>query len=275
MRGIPPLVIEKMLPFVTVFSNMASINVLDAAPQVLAALPGMTPEKLQAVLAQRGDPNGRSAVVLSDSGRRGGDACGLEGLPDHGRRRAAGSGSRNAAEVVILLLDSGDEPYRVLSWRNVSDGATRRKRPPCDEVFCRPSARSSAHGRRASPRPSIAGLDRMVSPRVVRLIEEDDGGFAVEAPAQGGQCPVARSRFADGALSAPNLAPIVPRQPGRDRAAAEALPVPSAGAAGARGRFHRGHRARADRPADAVERERGRVRLQRRRSPAAARASPR
>ena len=29
-----------MLPFVTAFSNMASINIADAAPQVVAALPG-------------------------------------------------------------------------------------------------------------------------------------------------------------------------------------------------------------------------------------------
>src|SRR6195952_1379921 len=56
VRGIPPFVVEQMLPFVTVFSNLASINVLDAAPQVLAALPGMTPENLQEVLSQRGDP---------------------------------------------------------------------------------------------------------------------------------------------------------------------------------------------------------------------------
>ena len=33
-------------------------------------------------------------------------------------------GRRSAAEVVILLLESGDEPYRVLSWRNASDGST-------------------------------------------------------------------------------------------------------------------------------------------------------
>ena len=45
-----------MLPFVTVFSNLASVNILDAAPQVVAALPGMTPEKLQDVLSQRADP---------------------------------------------------------------------------------------------------------------------------------------------------------------------------------------------------------------------------
>src|SRR5882724_9357413 len=34
VRGIPQPIIEQMLPFVTVFSNMASINVVDAAPQV-------------------------------------------------------------------------------------------------------------------------------------------------------------------------------------------------------------------------------------------------
>src|SRR5438270_4154576 len=56
VRGIPPAVVERMLPFVTAFSNMASINIADAAPQVLAALPGMTPERLQAVVAQRADP---------------------------------------------------------------------------------------------------------------------------------------------------------------------------------------------------------------------------
>src|SRR5262249_21798886 len=36
VRGIPSAIIERMIPFVTVFSNMAAINVVDAAPQVLA-----------------------------------------------------------------------------------------------------------------------------------------------------------------------------------------------------------------------------------------------
>src|SRR3954468_6295947 len=56
VRGIPPVVIERMLPFVTAFSNMASVNGAAAAPQVLAALPGVTPERLQLVLAERSDP---------------------------------------------------------------------------------------------------------------------------------------------------------------------------------------------------------------------------
>jgi general secretion pathway protein L len=53
----------------------------------------------------------------------------------------------------------------------------------------------------------IAGFDRVVSPRIVRLVEEDDGGFAVETATKSDNIP-ARIAFADGALSAPNLAPI-------------------------------------------------------------------
>ena len=50
----------------------------------------------------------------------------------------------------------------------------------------------------------IAGLDRIVSPRVVRLVEGDDGGFSVEAVGKA-DAP-AKIAFADGAFSAPNLA---------------------------------------------------------------------
>lgn len=123
VRGIPPAIVERMLPFVTVFSNVATVNVLDAAPQVLAALPNITPESLQSVLTQRGDPalDPRSLI-----GMAGGEGATLAGSRAY--RIAVDvelpGGRRSAAEVVILLLESGDEPYRVLSWRNASDGST-------------------------------------------------------------------------------------------------------------------------------------------------------
>jgi len=123
VRGIPSAIIERMIPFVTVFSNIAAINVLDAAPQVLAALPGMTPETLQSLLVQRGDPSIDPHALIGLSGGEGATLAGSKAyritvdveLPD---------GRRSGGEVVILLLDSGDEPYRVLSWRNNSDGST-------------------------------------------------------------------------------------------------------------------------------------------------------
>lgn len=50
----------------------------------------------------------------------------------------------------------------------------------------------------------VAGFDRVVSPRIVRLVEADDGEFAVEAAGKAENLP-ARIAFADGALSGANL----------------------------------------------------------------------
>lgn len=127
VQGIPPEFVERMLPFVTVFSNLAGVNVVDAAPQVLAALPGMTPENLQAVLSQRADPAMDPQSLL---GMAGGEGATLAGSKAYRLTVGvqSGSGRRSAAEVVILLLESGDEPYRVLSWRNASDGGAPPQR---------------------------------------------------------------------------------------------------------------------------------------------------
>ncbi|MBR1120143.1 general secretion pathway protein GspK [Bradyrhizobium lablabi] len=127
VHGVPPLVIEKILPFVTVFSNLSSINVADAAPQVLAALPGMTPEKLQALLAQRSDPSADPNALLAMAGSEGASLAGSRAYRIN-VAVAFGGVSPNAAEVVILLLDGGEAPYRVLSWRNMLDGATAPQR---------------------------------------------------------------------------------------------------------------------------------------------------
>jgi general secretion pathway protein K len=87
----------------------------------------MSPEKLQEMLAQRADPNADPRSLLSIAG---GEGAVLTGSKAYRISLGVefGSVSRNAAEVVILLLDSGEAPYRVLSWRNVSDGATAPQR---------------------------------------------------------------------------------------------------------------------------------------------------
>jgi len=51
----------------------------------------------------------------------------------------------------------------------------------------------------------IGGFNRVVSPRMVRLIEDDKGGFVVEAAEQPENAP-SHVGFADGTLSGPNLA---------------------------------------------------------------------
>ncbi|MBR0713040.1 general secretion pathway protein GspK [Bradyrhizobium liaoningense] len=122
VRGIPPAVVERMLPFVTVFSNMRTVNVMDAAPQVVAAMPGMTPAMLQQVLKERADPriSPQSLVGLAGSAN-----ATLEGAKAYRLTVAVESPTRrqSSAEIVILLLDGADEPYRVLSWQNAFDGS--------------------------------------------------------------------------------------------------------------------------------------------------------
>ena len=127
VQGIPPALIERMLPFVTVFSNLDSVNIMDAAPEVVSALPGMTPEKLQSVLAERElpgvDPKSLAALAgIGDTALAASKAYRLN------INVASGDSRRTRVEVVLLLLADGDEPYRVLSWRDAADGRAEPRR---------------------------------------------------------------------------------------------------------------------------------------------------
>ena len=67
LPGLPQPVVERVLPFVTVFSGQAAIDVVTADPTVLAALPGMTArdsrqssEGARKRLGRRSDASGAS-----------------------------------------------------------------------------------------------------------------------------------------------------------------------------------------------------------------------
>ena len=122
--GIPPVLTERALPFLTVYSGQSDVDAENAAPEVVASLPNMTPERLGNVLQQRASP--------MQSGQSPSDPLGANpklaaGPPAQSFRlnilTALDNGRRVAAEVVILVLQDGDEPYRVLSWRDDFDGA--------------------------------------------------------------------------------------------------------------------------------------------------------
>jgi general secretion pathway protein K len=121
--GIPPQLIERALPYVTVFSGRADVNVLDAAPLVLAALPGMSPERLNAVLERRTDRQQNGALVLEMLGPAQNGAT-IDGSKATRIRIGVNfdKGRRTTAAVVILILEDADEPFRVLSWRDDADG---------------------------------------------------------------------------------------------------------------------------------------------------------
>ena len=124
--GLPPALVERALPFVTIYSGMRDINVLDAAPEVVAALPGMSPGRLNAFLNEREtlppDPEFIAGALGAQEGitTKASDAYRVRirlGFPD---------GRRKTAEVVIAVNTGGDGPYGVLSWRDDIDRAASR-----------------------------------------------------------------------------------------------------------------------------------------------------
>ena len=115
LAGFPPALIDCALPYVTVYSGQAGVDVFDAAPVVLSALPGITPDRVQILLSQR---QAASQDVLR--AQLGMAAQYVTVQPSKTNRITVAirfkSNRQVFSEAVILL--TGDEPFRMLSWRH-------------------------------------------------------------------------------------------------------------------------------------------------------------
>src|SRR5579872_5299626 len=157
--GVSPELTERVLPFVTVFSRSAEIDVLIAPPEVIAALPGMTPERLNDFLKQRSSlPRDKDAISAAL-----GPAKAAAALPKAKAFRVLtalrfDNGRSTASEAVIALdkdkgnntntsantntntnankntnantsasgaADVSKEPFRILSWHDDLEIAPR------------------------------------------------------------------------------------------------------------------------------------------------------
>jgi len=117
--GLPATLVERALPFVTVYSGRAQVNILDTAPEIIAALPGMTPSRLNSILARRQASPGNGELLISMLGPAQEYAT-TEGSNTYRIeiRVAFDNGRRTSSEVVILVFEAGSEPYSILSWRD-------------------------------------------------------------------------------------------------------------------------------------------------------------
>jgi general secretion pathway protein K len=122
--GLPPFLVERALPFVTVFSGRAEINILAAAPEVVAAVPGMTPDRLYAVLSQVGRGPQNAEFLQRFVGDQSGITIEAGKTARVAVRMDFDTGRRVRGEAVILLGGEAGEPFRVLSWRDDFDGPT-------------------------------------------------------------------------------------------------------------------------------------------------------
>jgi general secretion pathway protein K len=123
--GMTPALLERALPYVTVFSGTGSIDVMVAPPEVIAALPGMTPLKLKQFLGDRGslvnDTAALSAALGSANGGpnpNGGGAAQEKSQAYRIRVALRFPDRRETTSEIVIGLKAKDVPYRVLSWQN-------------------------------------------------------------------------------------------------------------------------------------------------------------
>lgn len=129
VRGLPPQLVARAMSYVTVFSGRPGIDVDNAAPIVIAALPGMTPDRTAALLRQRqAAPHDHKALLAL----LGPLQTAIAATPAKATRVTVGihfdNGRRVRAEAVIKVPGGADSPYRVLSWQDDMDGSFQLER---------------------------------------------------------------------------------------------------------------------------------------------------
>ena len=117
VRDLPMTLVERALPFLTVYSGRPQVNVFDATPEVILALPGMTPDRLNTFLAARSASPEQAITSLPTEARQ---FATIEGskVVRTSVRIVFDNGHQESAEVVMLILGDKDKPFAVLSWHN-------------------------------------------------------------------------------------------------------------------------------------------------------------
>lgn len=122
--GIPPVLIARAVPFLTVYSGRHEVSVLAAAPEVIASLPGITPAAVEQFLKQR-PALPRDVKAVGDALGEARQSATVEGSDAiRVRTTIVFNNGRRAANEAVILLESGDEPYHILAWRDQADVAS-------------------------------------------------------------------------------------------------------------------------------------------------------
>jgi general secretion pathway protein K len=120
--GLPETLVERALPFLTVHSGQAQVHLFDAAPEVIAALPGLSPERLREVLVRRErEPQNVRELLAALGPAQAFVTSTATKAVRVSVRIDFDNGRRMRSEAVILLSDSGNEPYYLLSRRELDD----------------------------------------------------------------------------------------------------------------------------------------------------------
>jgi general secretion pathway protein K len=119
--GMTPALLERALPFVTVFNGTPGIGALTAPPEVIAALPGMTPLILKDFLETRATLPNDPAAIAKALGPAASKATTAKNSKAYRILvRLHFPDDREAVSEVVIRMDGGSDPYQVLSWQDVA-----------------------------------------------------------------------------------------------------------------------------------------------------------
>jgi len=121
VAGMPAALVDAALPFVTIFNGRAEIDINEAAPEVIAALPNMNPDTISDILKRR-DPQNPQAVLSLLGAARANVAIGGRKAVRAAMQMTLETGRKVKADVVLLIMENGKDPYRVLAWHDDFDG---------------------------------------------------------------------------------------------------------------------------------------------------------
>jgi general secretion pathway protein K len=116
--GLSPVLVERALPFVTVFNGSPDVDAKIAAPEVVAALKDTGQDKSADPFGQPTAPS-NDPLATADSSDAAQKNAPTTKSPCYRVRAVVhfSNGRRTASEVVIALGDKV-EPYHVLSWQD-------------------------------------------------------------------------------------------------------------------------------------------------------------
>jgi len=116
--GLPPVLVERALPYVTIFNGTSNVDPVIAAPEVVAALPKTDKDKSADIFGDRTTPSNNPLAGDGAAARPAGDQATVKSTCYRiDTTISFGNGRRVSSEVVIALGDKS-EPYRVLSWQD-------------------------------------------------------------------------------------------------------------------------------------------------------------
>jgi general secretion pathway protein K len=125
--GIQPVLVERALPYLTVFSGASGVDVRNAPAEVIAALPGMTPLTLRQFLSERAMLPDDANAIATALGEAKASATNEKSPAYRLQIRVRFANRRETSSEVVISVRGNEEPYRVLSWRD--DLPTRRPAP--------------------------------------------------------------------------------------------------------------------------------------------------